>query len=125
MGLLLDSAALLWFAVGDPRLGPVSRERIEEDPQVAISVASVWELEAKRTAGDLSGLEGPIFPEDGAFELLEIGLEDALLAARLPQDVGAPLDRIIVAQARRRGLGLVTPDPTLARLGAPVLDATF
>jgi PIN domain nuclease of toxin-antitoxin system len=122
--LLLDSNVFLWWSMRRPILPERVTEAIADADEAFVSVVSPWELEMKRALGKLElphglweGLEG-----DG-FQLVGIELDDALAAARLPLHHRDPFDRILVAQAKARGLTLVTRDAALASYGVPILAA--
>lgn len=95
MKLLLDSHLLVW-AMGElSRLGPALRELLE-DPQHTLwfSVVSLWELVIKAA--------------------------HVLAVAQLPPLHRDPFDRLLLAQAEREGLLLITADALLARYPGPV-----
>ncbi len=125
MKALLDSATLLWWFAGDPRLGDATREAIEDPGTEAyVSVASAWEIAIKHATGRLT-LEVPV-PEildAGLMDDLPVMMDDVLGAAALPQHHRDPFDRLIVAQARNAGLILITPDAALRAYDVPVMDA--
>ena len=122
--LLLDSHVLLWYLGNDPRLSAAVRTRIDEEPQVFLSVASVWELRIKEALGKLT------MPDDLASQLavasiapLAITLPHALAAGALPPHHRDPFDRMIIAQAQLEGLTLVTHDARMRPYGVTVLWA--
>jgi PIN domain nuclease of toxin-antitoxin system len=125
MRLLLDSHVLLWWseAMSD-RLRADARAMIDNADDVCVSVASVWELEIKRMAGrlDLGAFRWEML-EAHFVEVISIDRDDALAAARLPLIHRDPFDRMIVAQATRRGLSLVTADDALSKYGVAILKA--
>lgn len=115
-GLLLDSSALIWWAQGSG-LSDVSRTLIEVPGAAAfLSVASVWELDIKRTSGKLD-LAEQVWDSLhlGRLRVLAIDQADALAAARLPLHHRDPFDRMIIAQALNRGLTVVTRDRVFER----------
>jgi PIN domain nuclease of toxin-antitoxin system len=124
--LLLDSQALLWLLDDNPRLGPRAREAITTAQGVHVSAATVWELTIKAMLGKLS------VPADlskrltaQGLELLSITAEHAEALRDFPE-LGQhdPFDRLLVAQASRTGLRLLTADQVLLGLGRDlVLDA--
>ena len=102
MKLLLDTHLLVW-AMGEPsRLGPALRELLE-DPQHTLwfSVVSLWELVIK------AGLAREGFQ-----------VQPSLLRRKLLHR--DPFDRLLLAQAEREGLMLITADALLARYPGPV-----
>lgn len=125
MNCLLDSHILLWWLGmdSDKLYGPV-RDAIATAEQVYISIASVWELEIKRSIGklDLPAADWGSVSASGLTPL-DITLNDAVIAAALPTIHRDPFDRMIVAQAKNRGLTLVTRDTRLLEYGVPSLKA--
>lgn len=125
MRLLLDAHVLLWWAGADKQLGAVAGQAIR-DPgnEVFLSAATVWELSIKFAAGRLDMPEG-LIPQTLAagVERLSIDIEHAIEAAGLPRHHADPFDRMVVAQARRESMTLVTADRVLARYEVPLLSA--
>jgi PIN domain nuclease of toxin-antitoxin system len=123
--LLLDSHVLLWFASTDPALAAAADAAIVDGAnQVLVSVASVWELELKRTKGLLQT------PEDvgarlnrAGFDLLEIRLDHVVRAAELPLHHRDPFDRLLVAQAQATAATLVTADVAMQSYDVPLMPA--
>ena len=116
MTLLLDTHVLLWWLADDPRLTPAMREAIA-DPSTAVmvSAASAWEAAIKAAAGKLTvpdGLHQEL--ERHGFEELRVTVEDGLAAGALPRHHGDPFDRMLIAQAARRRLVVVTADRRFA-----------
>ena len=123
MRLLLDSNALLWWTgLHHDRLTEVAKAAIAEADQLFVSIATVWELEIKRGAGKLDFAPNA-WTRVGALGItwLPVELEDAIDAGRLPLIHRDPFDRMIVAQAMRRQLTLVTADSALAEYGVAML----
>ncbi len=125
MKLLLDSNALLWWTgLHHGRLTDAARKSIAEADQLFVSVATVWELEIKRGIGKLDfALNAWQRVEALGISWLPVELDDAIDAGRLPLIHRDPFDRMIVAQAMRRGLTLVTADGALADYGVAILKA--
>ena len=124
MRLLLDSHAFLWWLVGDERLSATARRAIADaSAEVAVSAATIWELEVKSAAGklDLGGLDLLLELGKEGFEELPIAARHAVHAARLPAHHGDPFDRVLVAQALGENLTLVTKDDALGAYGVPRL----
>jgi PIN domain nuclease of toxin-antitoxin system len=123
--LLLDTHILVW-AMGEPaRLGPALRELLE-DPRhsLCFSVASLWELVIKATLGrDGFQVQPSLLRRtllDGGFEEIPIEAAHVLAVAQLPPLHRDPFDRLLLAQAEREGLLLITADLVLARYPGPV-----
>lgn len=55
MRFLIDTHVFLWFIGGDTRLSKKVRQAIEdEENEVLLSVASVWEIAIKTSVGKLT-----------------------------------------------------------------------
>lgn len=129
MRYLLDTHVVLWLLTDPSRLGSATTEKLASfSEHLSVSAASAWEMAIKQSIGKLS-LPGPaeswlpgVFDELG-FDLLPITADDALAVRALPWHHRDPFDRLLVAQARRRGLTLVSHDARLAAYGVEVLGA--
>lgn len=122
--LLLDSHVLLWWAEGGAELRSSIRAAISDADQVAVSLVTPWELGIKAAAHrlflpsiDWSQLERR------RVQLLPILLDDALRAAELPRHHRDPFDRMIIAQAARLGLTIVSRDRAFRQYSVPLLHA--
>jgi PIN domain nuclease of toxin-antitoxin system len=123
MELLLDTHALLWFAEGNERLSGGARQAMEAtDALCVLSVASAWEIAIKVSLGKLT-LDRPVgvfLPEllaDLSIALLPIEMADVATVSELPFHHRDPFDRLIAAQALRRGLSIVSVDATFDAYG--------
>lgn len=129
MSALLDTHALVWSLAAPERLSRRARDRIKDgSSRLFISAASLYEIEYKRDRDrflyqlprDMPGVTRTL-----GFEWLAIDPDDALDAARLAGHHRDPWDRIIAAQATRRGLKLITTDAVLTRACADWRIDTF
>jgi PIN domain nuclease of toxin-antitoxin system len=125
--LLLDSQALLWLLDDNPRLGSRARQAITSAQGVHVSAATVWELTIKSMLGKLSvpaNFSQRLSAQGLA--LLSITAEHAEAIRDFPELVRHdPFDRLLVAQAARAGLRLLTADQILLGLGRDfIIDAT-
>lgn len=120
MKVLLDTHALLWWLTDDDRLPmPVGDLIDDAATRVHVSVASLWELTIKVTAGRLEIVDDPATlltePLDAAgFRVMPIDRRHVLALPELPQLHGDPFDRMLVAQALVEDLDLVSGDPMIA-----------
>ena len=127
MAILLDTHALLWWMIGDPRLSPSAREAVgAESAEVFVSAASAWELATKVRLGKLPTaarlthrLSESLAEHD--FKPLSIRLEHGRLGGLLPGAHRDPFDRILAAQALLEDMTLVTIDPAFTAFGVKVL----
>ncbi|NAZ81574.1 PIN domain-containing protein [Kineococcus sp. R8] len=110
--LLLDTHVLLWWLSDDERLPERMRAAVADDEnEVFVSAASAWEMSIKAALGKLTapgGLREEM--EQQGFTELPISVDDALAAGALPRHHDDPFDRMLIAQATRRGLQLLTVD---------------
>src|SRR5699024_10081184 len=125
-GILLDTNALLWVLAGDHALGERSRALITTSRPVHFSAVSVLEIIIKEMLGRL---EVPGDVADGAERagLVELAFsaDDAASLRDFPAlSRHDPFDRMLLAQAARDNLELLTSDRHLLALGLDwVLDA--
>lgn len=90
---------------------------------VAVSAATVWEIEIKRALGKLRAPDDLLVTIDASgFDRLPIDFEHSLEAGRLPLIHGDPFDRMLIAQARIESLTIATADPQIKRYDVPVFD---
>jgi PIN domain nuclease of toxin-antitoxin system len=113
--VLLDTHALLWFAADDPRLSRKAVATLEQDDtELYISVASVWEMAIKVSVGRLrlpDSVEHYVAAKlDEGYRLLPVDWVDAAGVERLPWHHRDPFDRILASQALAREIPIVTRD---------------
>ena len=117
--VVLDTQAWLWWTHDPNRLSPHALHAVQEAEAkdgIRVSVISAWEVAVKSALGrlELSMDIDAWYQQASTYPNLVVeplSARDAIDSARLP---GAfhkdPADRIIVALARRHGVGLVTSD---------------
>lgn len=120
--IVLDTHALLWWALDPGRLSPAAAERLSEMEQRGgfASAISIWELGIKIQRGKLDiGISIEEFArriERGAIvELLPVDTPIWLRSLDLAWDHRDPADRVIVATAISRGLPLLSADDAIRR----------
>lgn len=128
--VLLDTNALLWL-VKSPELVAPQALAVVGDPgnDLFVSAASAWEIAIKTRLGRLDG-SGILSSwketlESMAAQELAMDSADATLAGQPNWEHRDPFDRMIVAQATRRGLAIATSDRVI-RQGAmtPIIATT-
>jgi PIN domain nuclease of toxin-antitoxin system len=125
--LLLDTHVLLWLRTEPERLTPSLLDTLSDPAHsVYVSTASAWEIAIKQSNGklnlpDLAELWLPHALAESDIEPLSISLDDALAVRALPYLHRDPFDRLLIAQARRRGMTLVTADSQIARYDVDLL----
>jgi len=119
--ILLDTHTLLWLVSTPDQVSAAARDEIADSArEVMVSAVSAWEIAIKTRLGRLDG--EPLlstWPDImAAMAVTEVPIEaaDAILAGRLAWNHRDPFDRMIVAQAARRGLTIATRDADI--LGA-------
>jgi PIN domain nuclease of toxin-antitoxin system len=112
VSLLLDTHVVLWWLADDSTLPDDIKGRLDHEPDVYVSAATIWEVAIKQAIGKLA--EPANLPEtirDCGFRDLPIRHDHAIRAARLPMIHRDPFDRMLVAQAACEDLTLATRDP--------------
>ena len=109
---LADACALIAFFT-DERLSPSARELMRRG-DIAVSAITVWEITRKAALGNLPAQWGegglPALLQRRAFRPLPLTWSDAAWANQLPPLHKDPFDRILIAQALRRDMTIVTSD---------------
>jgi PIN domain nuclease of toxin-antitoxin system len=124
MRLLLDTHVVLWWLMDDPTLDADIKTIIDEEPDVFVSPATLWEITIKQAAGKIRA------PDDLAERILDAEMDElpirsahAITAGRLPPIHRDPFDRMLIAQARHERLTLVTRDKEIHKYDVAVLTA--
>ena len=127
MRILLDTHALLWWMIGNPRLSPRARAAVDApNAEVLVSAASAWELAVKvrlcklPEASRLTHRLAESLAEQN-FKSLAISLEHGRLGGLLPGAHRDPFDRVLAAQALLDDLVLVTNDAAFSTFGVKTL----
>jgi PIN domain nuclease of toxin-antitoxin system len=114
--LLVDTQAFLWLLAGDRRLRRPVRRRLEDASQEKfLSIASVWEMAIKVSLHKLE-LDDPLDDvvtagtRDAGIALLGVSKDHALRVATLPWHHRDPFDRLLVAQALKDDLAVLSSD---------------
>lgn len=124
MSLLLDTHVVLWWLADDPELADEIKDRLDHEPDVRVSAATIWEVAIKQALGKIAApADLPEHIRDCGFREIPIGFTHAMAAGRLPPLHKDPFDRMLVAQARCEGLTLVTRNPHCRQYDVPTLPA--
>jgi PIN domain nuclease of toxin-antitoxin system len=128
MQLLLDTHAFLWAISEDRRLGKQSRKLLLHDASaVWLSHVSLWEIAIKhalaRADMPLSAAQATQWAEEAGFALLPIAVPHLLTLEQLPLHHRDPFDRLLVAQAVREELTLLSSDGAFQAYGCLLRDA--
>lgn len=116
-GWLLDTHALLWMLHGDKRLSKKAVQAIDGKLPLYHSSASFWEIAIKLPGKGFDFEIDPdwnqIFPDELkriGVSLLSPTIDDCRLLQELPKHHADPFDRMLVCQAKRLGLGIISVD---------------
>ena len=116
---LLDSHALLWFALADPKLSATAKALILDPAnQILLSPASYWEIAIKVSLGKLT-LHRPyeefidICLNKYGFTILPIEPKHAAQLLSLPFHHRDPFDRLLIAQAISESAPIISSDSAL------------
>lgn len=121
MRLLLDTQAFLLLIHNTAAIPNRALDAITDAQNTRyLSIVSPWELQIKIGTGKIKlsrTVEQAVQSEvdRGTLHILPITLAHIDELSRLPSHHRDPFDRILVAQALREGLTLVTGDQTIAR----------
>lgn len=113
---LVDTMIFLWWLTDRSRLSaPVYEILVDQESEIYISAASIWEIDIKRGLGELSldnlDVNGAI--EEYGFHKLEVSPRAAKIAKALPSTQQDPFNRTIIAQAIKNKLILMTSDDSI------------
>jgi len=127
MTYLLDTHTFLWLAAEPEKLSPAVREIVEAGAtELLLSAASAWEVALLWKLGRIELQEEPtefipIALRALAITPLPIGFDTAITAATLPLIHRDPFDRILVAEALKGGLTILSKDQTIPRYGVTTI----
>ena len=123
-GYLLDTNAAIFALAFPERLSAAERRAILKGPNV-LSVVSYWEVTLKNMKGMLDVGNPRTWWQEALEQLaakpLLLRPEHIAQVQTLPALHKDPFDRVLIAQAMREGLALVTSDATIARYGSKAL----
>jgi PIN domain nuclease of toxin-antitoxin system len=120
MKLLLDTHVFIWWFNEPEKLSPKTSTLLADDNnELLLSVASVWEMQIKVQVGKLK-LAIPLSElvesqrQTNGVQVLSVELEHVLALDALPALHKDPFDRLLVAQANVEGALLVSRDPVFS-----------
>jgi PIN domain nuclease of toxin-antitoxin system len=125
--LLLDTHAVVWWWLDDPRLTATARAAIASvDNIVCVSAVTAWELATKNRLGKWPAVERIIddFPSllrRSRFAPLSISVAHARLAGALAGPHRDPFDRMLAAQSREEKATMVSRDAVSRDFGVDVI----
>jgi PIN domain nuclease of toxin-antitoxin system len=117
--MLLDTHALLWFALDDTRLSARAKSAMmDRSNDLLVSPATLWEVAIKVSLGKYQREEEfvPFFSRvltGYNMTLLPLTVEHAATVTRLPFHHRDPFDRMLVAQASSEEVPIISADRLL------------
>ena len=119
LSILLDTHVFVWALTDAPELKASTRKIIEGATKRFVSAASYWEIATKSRIGKWPNVEACLLARDKlerfGFSPLRLDLESAARAGNFDWEHSDPFDRILVAQAERKNIPLVSYDQALMR----------
>jgi PIN domain nuclease of toxin-antitoxin system len=125
--LLLDTHAFIWWDGDQTKLSAKVLAACESPANTLhLSLASVWEMQIKAQLGKLTlrlSLADILREEQqrNGLQIEAITLDDILALSKLPSLHRDPFDRMLIVQAQRRDLQIVSHDAELTRYGVATL----
>jgi PIN domain nuclease of toxin-antitoxin system len=123
--ILLDTHALIWWAIGARKLSRRIKRLVEKDSTIVyVSAASAWEIATKVRLGKLrweSSESVESYCVSQAFQLLPVSFAHGERAGSWPQKHGDPFDRMLAAQSERERLPIATNDPHIRAFGVETI----
>jgi PIN domain nuclease of toxin-antitoxin system len=115
MDYIIDTQAFIWYATGDERLSLKARDIIESNEIRYISIASIWEMAIKSSAGKLNfESQFEIFIQNqldiNEYAVLEIERKHIFHLLALPFHHRDPFDRMLIAQSLSENISVVSID---------------
>ena len=120
MGYLLDTHTLLWYCENPDKLSSFAKEIVYDDnSQIYVSAASLWEFAIKYSVGKLE-FEGGFsrlceIVKQADFIVLPIMQPHIAAMIDLPFIHRDPFDRLLVAAAKADGLTILTADENVQK----------
>jgi PIN domain nuclease of toxin-antitoxin system len=118
MMLLLDTHTFIWYVTDNSRLSNQAVEVInDENNQIFVSIASLWEIAIKQRIGKLTLNE--LLPFEifitqqlnlNDFRLLDIKISHIAVISSLPLHHRDPFDRLLIAQSIVENIPLLSAD---------------
>jgi PIN domain nuclease of toxin-antitoxin system len=125
MNLLLDTHTVIWALSNDPTLSNEARQAIVNPKNlVFVSAVSSWEIIIKKALGKLrapGNFQGEL--KRNRFTSLDITIGHTEEIANLPDIHKDPFDRLLIAQAIKERLTIVTRDKFICKYKAEIIKA--
>lgn len=126
MNLLLDTHTFIWWDSDPSKLSDKSRILISNRfNRIYLSIASLWEIQIKQNLGKLK-IRKPLREiveeqQRNNILLLNINLDHVIMLESIGDYHKDPFDRLIIAQALREDLTIITRDNAFTEYRAPLI----
>ena len=116
MQFLIDTHALIWFILDNPKLSRKAKDMIEDKTNKRfVSTVCVWEIAIKMSIGKLNmgGTFEQLFPEQltiNDMQLLPITTDHLYRIIDLPFHHRDPFDRLMIAQSIVESIPIISRD---------------
>ena len=123
MKILLDTHVLVWALSSPEKIKPKVQDLlVDTDNIVFVSIASLWELQIKKSLNKISLPDDFISQlQENGFELLDINYKHIVKLDELPLIHRDPFDRMLVAQTIHENLSLVTNDLEIMKYNVKII----
>lgn len=127
MAYLLDTHALIWWWLQDPKLSQAAEDAIaSRAARVFVSPISAFEIALKVRQTRLAGMAEPLRQFEDAVAAdgmthLPLRHDHCRTAGLMESEHRDPFDRLIAAQGLTEGLIVITKDPQFAAFGCETL----
>lgn len=127
MKLLLDTHTFIWWQQDNTKLSAKALAAIRHpENTVYLSVINAWEMQIKHQLGKLT-VHKPITEmvdyevNENGFQILPVLLDHVYMLDELPLHHKDPFDRLLIAQAKKEGLTLVSDDTPMRAYNVTLL----
>ena len=123
MKILLDTHVLVWALSSPEKIKPKVQDLlVDTDNIVFESIASLWELQIKKSLNKISLPDDFISQlQENGFELLDINYKHIAKLDELPLIHRDPFARMLVAQTIHENLSLVTNDLEIMKYNVKII----
>ena len=116
---ILDTHTLLWLFDEYEHLSPCTRNIIQTEDSLYVSIATFWEIAIKQNIKKLKVSKAPselmALAEQQAITILPIFSEHLDIIKDLPRIHNDPFDRLIIAQAKAADFTILTCDSIIPK----------
>ena len=125
MKYILDTNALIYSLCNPAQLTKAASQIITKEKELYVSIASFWEIAIKQSLGKLA-INSTIpdiekICKQRSIEIIPILSEEIEGIKSLPQIHKDPFDRIIISQAMKHNLSIITSDAIIPQYSVNVV----